>query len=52
MALGQTIKDIQTLVDGVKQDFSALIKALEEVKASQKRIESVLASMLDKGAKK
>lgn len=52
MALGQTIKDIQALVDSIKADFSTLTKALEEVKASQKRIEATLASMLDKGAKK
>lgn len=51
MAIGQTIKDMQDLVQRVTDDFGAIKQLLEQVAASQKRIEATVANLIPKDKK-
>lgn len=51
MALGSIVTEMRTLVQEVKTLFTDLIKAVEEIRNSQKRLEATMASLLDKPKK-
>ncbi len=51
MALGSVVTEMRALINEVKTLFTDLIKSVEEIRSSQKRLEAVVASMLDKPKK-